>query len=384
MRKRKKGAKLAAKPGKRGKAAKRAPVRRRRAARRKVPQSQERPARDVLLVGSVNLGDAEAVMAAAAAAIGEALPRIPDGETGARSKFITWQAPILATAPQFETLPLGPQSEWGPNGQFPPRILKLRPDAAGPPAFPPTGYADAALASYRVFERLQKQGRIVPATRFQVGLPTALGVLAVFMEPDGQRLAEPAYKARLLEDVDRIAAGIPHQKLAIQWDVPEEIAVWEGLNTVHFDRAKDGIVERLVELMERVPAAVELGLHLCYGDISHKHWKEPDLGLMAGFTNAVVGRLKRRLDYVHMPIPRHWTEPRHYAKLREFRLLPHTRCYLGLVHKTDGIAGAAARIAAARRHMPAFGVAASCGLGRRDPAAIPDILALHRAVAEIA
>jgi hypothetical protein len=340
--------------------------------------------RDVLLVGSLALENAEAVMTAAADALGGAILRLPDGETGARSKFITWQVPVLAKAPQFETLPLGPQSEWGPNGEFPPRILKLRAGAKGSPEFPPTGYAEAAIESYRTFARLKAKGRIGNHLRFQVSLPTPLGVLAVFMEPEAQRVAEPPYRRRLLEDIDRIAAAIPHGELSIQFDVPEELAVWEGHNTIFLDSPREAIVTKLLELMERVPEAAELGLHLCYGDISHKHWKEPDLGLMAAFTNAVVSGLKRPLDYVHMPIPRDWTEPAHYAKLRDFRLKPGTRIYLGIVHLTDGVAGARRRIEAARQHLAAFGVATSCGLGRRDSSEVPQILALHREVAEIA
>lgn len=339
--------------------------------------------RDVLLLGSVALESAEAVIGAVADALGGAVRRIPDGETGPRSKFITWQVPVLAQSGQFEMLPLGPQSEWGPNGEFPPRIMKLKPGAGAGMKFPPTGYAAAALESYRVFARLKAAGRIGGDVRFQVGLPTPLGVLAVFMEPDGQRAAEPAYRQRLLEDVDTIAGGIPHRELSIQFDVPEEIAVWEGHNTVCLDRPREQIVERLAELMNRVPRDAELGMHLCYGDISHKHWKEPDIGVMAAFTNAVTAQLRRKLDYIHMPVPRDWVEPGRFAKLRDFRLAEGTRVYLGLVHMTDGVEGARRRIDAARQHLAEFGVAASCGLGRRDPSEIPRILSLHREVAAI-
>ncbi|MGH7004862.1 MAG: hypothetical protein ACREIP_13025, partial [Alphaproteobacteria bacterium] len=305
-----------------------------------MPEANTKPARDVLLVGSLALENTEAVMTAAADALGVAIRRLPDGETGARSHYVTWQVGVLGKAEQFEMLPLGPQSEWGANGEFPPRVLRLKAGAKGTPDFPPTGYADAAIASYRIFAKLKAVGRIGMDVRFQVGLPTPLGVLAIFMEPDAQRISEPSYRKRLLEDIDRIAAAVPHRELSIQLDVPEEIAVWEGHNTIFLDNPRDEIVTKLLEMMERVPREAELGMHLCYGDISHKHWKEPDVALMAAFTNAVVARLKRRLDYVHMPIPRHWTEPHHYAKLRDFRLKPETRVYLGLVHVTDGAAGA--------------------------------------------
>lgn len=338
---------------------------------------------DVLLVGSLPVASAEAAMTAAAQAIGPALKRIPDGETGPRSKFITWQAPVLAQAEQFETLPLGPQSEWGANGEFPPRIIRLKPGATGTPKFPATGYAEAAIASYGVFARLKAAGKIGRDVRFEIGLPTPLGVVAVFMEPDAQAVAEPAYRQRIIEDLDRICAAIPHAELCIQWDVPEEIAVWENHNTTCLDNPRDQIVDKLVELMNRVPEDAELGLHLCYGDISHKHWKEPDLGVLAALTNAVVARLRRRLDYVHMPIPRVWTDPARYRGLGDFKTAAGTQIFLGLVHLTDGEAGARARIAAAKRHLRSFGVATSCGLGRRNPTDIAKLLDLHRAVAAI-
>ena len=72
--------------------------------------------------------------------------------------------------------------------------------------------------------------------------------------------------------------------------VPTELAIWEGATDTFFDNDKIACVDHLVALMDRVPAAAELGMHLCYGDISHQHWKEPDLGLMAivGFLSVLA------------------------------------------------------------------------------------------------
>jgi hypothetical protein len=64
-------------------------------------------------------------------------------------------------------------------------------------------------------------------------------------------------------------------------------------------------------------------------------------------------------------------------------LRPGTRVFLGLVHLTDGIEGVKKRIASAETYLGDFGLAASCGLGRRRPADIPAILSLHREAAEI-
>ena len=65
------------------------------------------------------------------------------------------------------------------------------------------------------------------------------------------------------------------------------------------------------------------------------------------------------------------------------KLKPGTELYLGLVHFTDGVEGARRRLAAAKRVVTDFGVATECGLGRRTPAPIPPLLALHREVAEL-
>lgn len=339
--------------------------------------------RDVLLLGSLPLDSAGSVFDVVSSTLGDALKRVPDGETGPRSKFVTWQAPRLGAAEQFDVEELGPQSDWGPNGEFPPRVIKLRADASGEPDLGPTGYADEALKSWALFKDRQAAGKIPPDTRFQVGLPTPLGVLAVFMEPDGQAVADKPYTRRLTEDLDRICNQIPHDCLTVQWDVPTEIAIWEDYPTTFLDDPHSECVDRLVTLMNRLPPGVEMGMHLCYGDISNKHWKQPDLGLMAQFANAVQAGLSRRLDYIHMPIPVDWTSPDHYAALGDFDLPAGTKVYLGLIHAADGVAGARERMEAAEVHLSDFGVAAPCGLGRRDPAQISDILRLHADVASI-
>ena len=56
---------------------------------------------DVHLVGSVPLANAEAVFSAVSAALGPRLKRIPDGETGPRSDWITWLEPVFANNPAF-------------------------------------------------------------------------------------------------------------------------------------------------------------------------------------------------------------------------------------------------------------------------------------------
>lgn len=58
--------------------------------------------RYVHLVGSVPLADAHEVFATVSEALGPHLKRIPDGETGDRSDWITWLEPVFANNPALE------------------------------------------------------------------------------------------------------------------------------------------------------------------------------------------------------------------------------------------------------------------------------------------
>lgn len=339
--------------------------------------------RDLLLIGSLPLTNAREVMSTVAGALGERLKRIPDGETGVRNKFVTWQGAVLEKATQFEMRPLGPQSEWGPKGELPPPVAILRPNAKGTPEFPPTGYADEALKAYQVFSDLKRAGVIHAQARLEVGLPSPLGVIGLFMEPDGQKIADEPYERRMVEDIRTLCTRIPHRELTLQWDIPFEVAVWENHRATYLSSPREQVIQKLARVMSLAEGDVEVGLHVCYGDVSHHHWKEPDLGVMVEMTNALVRELPRRLDYVHIPIPRHWTEPSHYKKLDDLKLHSGTRVYLGLIHHTDGLEGAERRMSSASRCLGHFGAASSCGLGRRKPEDVPSILALHRDVADL-
>lgn len=333
---------------------------------------------EVMLVGSVPLADARAVMNLASSIIGKPLTQLPDGETGPRSKFISWQEKVFEQVEQLEVKPLGKQSEWGPNGELPPHTVSVRDGATGTPKFPPTGYGAEAVRSYATFVALKAEGKIAPAVKFQVGMPTPLGVLSAFGNPKFQEFSEPAYRQRMKEDVAEMARNIPHNDLVIQWDLPLEIAIWEGHTKTYLPNPRQDVVSKLVEMLDCAPADVNQGLHICYGDVSHKHWKEPDLDLMVEFSNAVAKQVKNPLSYIHYPIPRSWLDAENFKAFTKLNLNRKTKIFLGLLHQTDGLEGAEKRIAAARKYLPNFGLATSCGLGRRKPADLPAIFQLHK------
>ena len=219
--------------------------------------------------------------------------------------------------------------------------------------------------------------------RFQVCLPTPLAVIHVRFIPRDQEAVEQAYERQLLNELDGMLDAIPPEELAIQWDTAVEFAILEGLVPSFLADPEVEIVERLVRLGDHVPAEVETGYHLCYGDVDHQHFVEPaDTSKLAAIANGVCAGIERTVDWLHLPVPRGRADATYFEPLRDLRLQPGTELYLGLVHLTDGVDGTNARIAAARRIVDGFGVATECGLGRRPAETIPELLEIHASVSE--
>ncbi|HET8628711.1 MAG TPA: hypothetical protein VFL91_14920 [Thermomicrobiales bacterium] len=329
------------------------------------------------LVGSVPLADAEEVFRTVSTILGGHLRRIPDGETGVRTNWIGWQVRAMADNPALEP-------EASPDAYSALRRFRLR--AGADPAaitFGPLGYADAARASCATFARLKDDGTIPARCRFMVSLPTPLAPVSAFVALEAQAAVEPAYERRLLAELGEICAAIPHDQLAVQWDVAVEFALLEGVRPAPFADVRGGVVERLVRLGGRVPRDVELGYHLCYGDAGHQHFKQPeDTAKLVDIANAVSAGVARPIQWIHLPVPRGRDDDAYFAPLRDLRLHPETELYLGLVHYTDGAEGTRRRVVAAQRTLTDFGVATECGMGRRSAETIPALLRIHREVAD--
>lgn len=337
------------------------------------------------LVGSINFDDAETAMRTAAEHLGGHLKRIPDGEVGERFHWIVFQADRLGAADGVERVGDEPILLRG---------LDMRPvrlaegAAAADLELPPLGYADAALESWRIFARLREEGAIPAGTRFQVSLPTPLGVVGSFVRAEDRAAFEPLYEAALTAELERILAGVPHGSLAIQWDAALEFAMLEGLaprgaRYEWFDDVPAGTSERLARQIDRVPEAVEVGVHLCYGDVAEKHFVEPrDTGNLVRFANLVGERASRSLNWLHLPVPIERDDAPYFAALEDLRIPEATELYLGLVHREDGVEGAARRIAAAQQHVTRpFGVATECGFGRAPEGTTVPLFEAHRAIA---
>lgn len=347
------------------------------------------------LVGSVPLSSEEEVFRVMGEHLGDRLRRVPDGETGPRSLWIAYQVGVFNQIPELELfIPQAGMVDGQPFGTTGQPHFRVR-DGADPHdvKFDNLGYADVALASYEIFEQLQRDGVIPASSRFQVSLPTAQSVVSAFLG-DYFDILEAPYEAAMMHEVERILAGIPHDKLAMQWDVCIEVIQWEGGMPAAFTPVKEGIIERLARAGAAVSDDVELGFHLCYGDYLHEHMQEPtDTGVAVEISNAISAAVSRPIQWIHLPVPIERDDEAYFAPLAGLKLHPETELYLGLVHIRDGAEGAKRRIATAQQAlgklgMREFGVATECGMGRRPPGRggtsdeLVELLKIHAAVCD--
>ena len=341
--------------------------------------------RDVHLVGSVPGESAAEVFETVSAALGPRLKRIPDGETGARADWIVWLEPVFANSPALEKS----DEVFKLHATATPRIrYRLRPGrTAQDVRFDNLFYADIAERSYREFERLKRERKIPAHCRFQIDLVPAHSVIWLFLQDDLHAPLDPVYNEALMREIDKIASRLPHDQIAIQFDVASAVFARLQRN----DRSSYGASKEetqhnfariLIGLADHVPDDIELLFHFCYGDSNHKHVVEPtDMADMVAMANRLTDGIKRPIQLVHMPVPRDRSDDAYFAPLKDLQLAPATQLCLGLVHHTDGVLGTKKRLATAEKLVKDFSIATECGFGRRRPDTIAELLRIHAEVA---
>jgi len=323
----------------------------------------------VHLVGSIGLDNVEEVFKTAGPLLGRRLRRIPDGEPGPRRLWVSFQYPLLRSSPFLRPDPSG--------------ALRKSSDEV---RFGELGYAREARASYLDFQTARQRGDIPADVRFQVCLPTPMSVIYAFCTARNVVEIERAYEAAMVREVEAICNNIPNQDLCIQWDVCHDMIVWDGQPQDQFplvEASKSDIAARFKRICASIPGSVELGFHLCYGDFGGKHFFDPVTARhLVDIANAIANEVEHNVAYIHLPVPLPRGTDAFFAPMRDFKLAPDTRIYLGLIHLSDGVEGARKRIALAREYLQEFGVATECGFARaRKPDLVRELLKLHAAVA---
>jgi len=191
----------------------------------------------------------------------------------------------------------------------------------------------------------------------------------------------PRFERHLFAEAQAICAAIPHHDLAFQWDVIEVSRIEVGSPGASLDEH----AQMIARACNSIPGDVDLGVHLCYGNAGGRHAVQPkDTSVMVDYANRFIPLLKRRLDWLHMPVPIDRDDDAYFVPLTRLKLPAETAFYLGLVHPADGLEGAGRRVAAAKKVMPRFGVATECGLRFFPADELAQILKLHCDTATLA
>jgi hypothetical protein len=361
----------------------------------------------ILIVGSVaRAADAwgvEDVLRNCAQGLGGHVSMLPDGEVGDRNAWINF---IVRHAywghPDVITLSRHTYDDWRPGGYHDQWRITIRPGVAEL-HFPTIGYAAEAKQSYETFRSLRREGVIPAGVRFMVALPlTESGTRAFIDTARNFEVLWRGYRDAIIRELADIAAAIPHEDLAIQWDLARETTAVEGMEFT-FPNAEltslptdpmDRYAHALAQVCPHIPDGVWLGLHVCYGSLGHKDGETPDnahivpikdLNTAVDMLNRGVAAAGRRVDYVHMPVQFSAGAEDSFYRPLERLSVGDARAYIGLVDPSDGVAGALSRMEVARRYLPDFGIATPCGWGRRPPSeSITGLLQLERAIADAA
>jgi hypothetical protein len=338
--------------------------------------------------GSVNLADTETVMREIVSRVPAGLRRLPDGEPGDRGRWISFQMEKFLQSPWL--VPARPAGNPAARYELPQVRLADGIDPATM-TWPDPGYADAYLKSHATFAALRGQGVIPDGVRFQVEYPTPLASIGAYVVAEQQESLLGSYERAMFTDLDRLLAALPPDQVAVQWAVAVEFGILEASLPGDGLQSLDVIIAALARCVDQVPASVPAGLHLCYGDAGHQHFKQPEsLALQVRVLSAVAAAARRPVSFVSFTVPQDQHDEAYFAPLAELAADTGTELNFALVpyHPADqapGTTGAQVRLidaalAASPGGSRAWGVCTECGMGRAGRDEIPGLLDLHRKI----
>ena len=341
------------------------------------------PKGNVLLVGSIPLASVEEVFKTCGPLLGNDVASLPDGEVGVRMWWIIFVAyKTFHGHPSIVTL-MQPKHGWKPTSMDDIFSFKLK-EGVKSLRFDKLGYAEEAIKSYQAFRKARDAGLMAKGVRFQFAFPFPQDATFLFFrDPADHAIVEAAYEEVLGREIDQILREIPAEDLAIQFDVCTDLleATGEYYAWSRPAAAWDRFIGPLHRLPRRIPEKAALGYHFCYGTFPTKPAIQPkDLALSVKFANAAIAESGRRVDYVQLTVPIQRDDDAYFKPLENLKA-GETRAYLGVVN-SDGLAGAQRRARAARKYLKDFGISAECGFGRELPEKIPELLKIHREVAD--
>ncbi len=198
-------------------------------------------------------------------------------------------------------------------------------------------FADAA-AAYESYRRAAAEGRVPAGLRWQWSLPSpftwlsrthAVEQVAAELGPLQQRLTQA-----LTVWFDRVPAA----DVALQWDLAAETALWEsrGRDLTAGRQLAGRVLEGLVDLAGALPAAVELGFHLCRRNPDGATAADPlDAAQISHLAGALLASIDRNVDFLHLPAARAVAGPEWYAPYGRLQAWADTELHLGIAWADD-------------------------------------------------
>ena len=327
---------------------------------------------ELLLVGSLPADSTEHALRSAAGLFGDLVFALPDGETGPRAGWVSYERERLARPNPGVVVVQETESPTGlPRHAYETPVFGIKPGVTEL-HWDRWPRIDDAIAGYREFTRLRADGVIPAHLRFQVGLPFPASALNAFK---ADYAADYPVAARAFEDLvgrelPRLTAAIPPADLAIQWDMAYETQDLEGVLAWTPEGAWERFAGPVTRLTRLIPAETLVGYHLCYGTFPEwPMYEARDMGLLVRMANFAVASSGRPVDWLHLAGPRYLrSEDRSFFRPLIDLEPGDTRVFLGIVLPIDGLAGLRRRHATASRYLDDFGVAMYCGFGRQPGA----------------
>ena len=346
------------------------------------------PKRQVLLVGSMPFESEEDAMNRALDALGTDLWALPDGEIGEKSEAYplgnraAWVQAIIDICERdnehWEVINRGVRGDSGfPTGYDTGPRLKPKHSPAEMVQHLDLRWLAYFQKSYPVFKRLREE-RGLTDLKFQVGLPTGMGITFAMMNPINALRYASAFNSRMAYEANEMLKIADPGDLIFQLEVPGELAMAYRMPTflVNFS------LRTVLGLVKQVEPKAPFGIHLCFGDLNNEALTKADaLDKMVLFSNRLVEKwpTTHTLRYLHYPLAEAADPPPlqadYYRALKAINLPPNVRFVAGFVHDKRSEAEhqqLLGIIEGIRRHT--VDVACSCGLGRRIPQVAKDLI----------
>jgi len=349
------------------------------------------------LVGSMPYANEETAMAKALDALAGHLHSLPDGEVGEKSTQYplgcrsAWTQIIMdsmeADSENWKVKRKAIRNSIGVPSHYT-KASVLRPKKS-PSAIEPSlnfKWLDYFKSSYPIYKKL-KQERALSDLKFQVGLPTGLGITMVVLGPVYGLKYAKAFNRRMAYEANEIAKIADPEDLVFQIEVPIEVIMFHMLPPI----ISNIVFRSITGLIDLLDPRIPIGIHLCLGDLNNESLaKINSLKALVRFSTKLVARLPKthRLAFMHFPLAEGKTPPvtdiSFYEELKKVKLPSGTRFIAGFVHEklsSDDHKHLLKSIEQIRGEQ--IEVACSCGMGRRSSEVADELLKIKKALVEM-